>query len=767
MQDFFEEPQVEQTQSFDLKRYIRALFKAWWFIGLVTVVVSIPWLYYVKTQPPLFEATALITFDNVRDLSPTKIQNRILRLKSRSFAEEVTADLGLTLQMKKNSSLPPLKRQEAFSVFYTTHQPVAGSYSLRFYPEGYCSFYYNRVLLDSMHVSGFTSDTVSHNGLFFSIREDVVGRRSEIQFNIKPFQATVNSLRSREKIVNSRSGNLMKITLSDSNPVLAAQTANRLANIFVEKSMAMNRDEASLLSTHLEKELKVAKAELNKSDYSLKRFRKLHPISLNKQNENTVARLNDMEVGIKRNDLAKRELEMLLRKLDPNVTDITSGISSRYVYRQIPQLEVFQDDPAMSIISQQVSDLDRARNNLIKDGMPVQNPDVIEISERISTLENRIYDMAVTKVSDLDTQNAEMQDRIEELKGLLGSLPEEENNLINLVRERDTNEELYNMVLKRFKEAQISAASVPEQVTVLDPAVPPNAPVTGSKKIKAIIGVLFGLVLGIGVVVTKELLDKSIKTPDDLKQHLNLPILGVIPTVKFKDFQLPDVEKAKSISSQIVTHDYSPTPVGEAYRSLRTSLLYSKKFGRIKTLVIGSAAPGEGKSFTAANLAITMAQQKSTTLLIDADLRRGVLHNSFDCPKKPGLTNYLTGTATLSNVMYDTYIPNLSLITCGTLIPNPSELLGSDRMKEFIKEVSKDFDFIIFDTPPLMAATDAVIIGTLVDGVAVLIRSGMTDRENIKRKLELFETVQTTIVGSILNCAGVDVAHEGYSYYRY
>jgi len=766
MEEFFDEPQVEQS-SVDLTRFVRAIFKSWWFIGIVTVVISVPWLYYVKTQPPLYEATALITFDNVKDISPTKIENRILRLKSRSFAEEVTADLGLTLKMEKDNHLPPLKRHEVFSHFSTTHNPVPGDYKLRFYPTGYCAFYYNNVRLDSLHVSNFVSDTVFYNGLRFSLRDDVVGRRSVIHFTINPFQATVNSLRSREKIINSRTGNLMKITLRDTNPVLASRTVNRLANIFVEKSMAMNREEATLLSSHLQKELKVAKEELNKSDYALKRFRKQHPVSLSKQNENTVNKLNTLELAIKSNDLAKRELEMLLRKLDPNVTDITSGVSARYVYRQIPQLPLFQDDPAMSILSRNLTDLDRARNNLIKNGFPVNNPDVIEISERISTLENRIYDMAVNKVKELEKANSDMQQQISDLKGLLDVLPDEENRLINLTRERDTNEELYNMVLKRFKEAQISAASVTEQVTVLDPAVPPNAPISGSKKIKAVIGILFGLFLGIGVVVTKELLDKSIKTPEDVKNYLNLSILGVIPTVTFKNLDLPDDEKAKSISSQIVTHDYSPTPVGEAYRSLRTSLLYSKRYGKIKTLVIGSAAPGEGKSFTAANLAITMAQQKSKTLLIDADLRRGVLHNTFDCPKKPGFTNFLSGTATLSNVMYDTYIPNLSLITCGTLIPNPSELLGSDKMKEFIKEVSEDFDFVIFDTPPLMAATDAVILGTLVDGVAVIIRSGMTNRENIKRKLELFETVQTTVVGAVLNCAGVDVAHEGYSYYRY
>jgi len=766
MEEFFEEPQVEQS-SVDIRRYIRALVKAWWFVGLVTIAVSVPWLIYVKKQPPLYEATALITFDNVKDISPTKIQNRILRLKSRSFAEEVTADLGLTLKMEKSDHLDPLKRHEVFSHFSTTRQPVPGDYKLIFYPSGYCSFYFNGVRLDSLHASAFIQDTVFYNGLRFSLKEDIVGRRSVIHFLINPFQSTVNNLRSKEKITNSRSGNLMKITLRDTNPVLVSQTVNRLANIFVEKSMAMNREESTLISSHLAKELKVAKAELNKSDYALKRFRMQHPISLTKQNENTVNTLNNLEVNIKRNNLAKRELEMLLRKLDPNVTDITTGVSARYVYRQIPQLQVFQDDPAMSMINDQLIDLGRARNNLIKEGVPVQNPDVIEISERISNLENRIYDLAVKKIKELEQNNKDMEARIQSLKGFLESLPAEEIELIKLTRERNTNEELYNMVYKRYKEAQISAASISEQVSVLDPAVPPTTPITGSKKLKAIIGVLFGFFLGIGIVLTKEILDKSIKTPEDVKRYLNLPILGVIPTVKFKDFQLPDDEKAKSISSQIVTHDYSPTPVGEAYRSLRTSLLYSKKFGRIKTLVIGSAAPGEGKSFTAANLAITMAQQKSKTLLIDADLRRGVLHNTFDCAKKPGLTNYLTGIATLSNVMHDTYIPNLSLITCGTLIPNPSELLGSQQMKDFIEEVSKDFEFIIFDTPPLMAATDAVIIGTLVDGVAVLIRSGMTDRENIRRKLELFETVQTTIVGAILNCAGVDVAHEGYSYYRY
>ena len=263
------------------------------------------------------------------------------------------------------------------------------------------------------------------------------------------------------------------------------------------------------------------------------------------------------------------------------------------------------------------------------------------------------------------------------------------------------------------------------------------------------------------------MIDKSIKSRDEAIHFLRIPILGAIPKVKFDAQEMLDSEKAKSISSQIVTHDYSPTPVGEAYRALRTSILFNKSIGKIRSLAISSAAPSEGKSFTATNLTITMAQQKSKTLLIDADLRRGVLHNTFNCRKKPGLTNYLTGVATLEEILQETYIPNLSLISCGSMIPNPSELLGSERMQKFIAGLAQRFDLVVFDTPPLLAASDAVILGTFVDGVALVVKSGGTHRDVIKRKLELFQNVQARMLGTILNQTGVEVAHEGYSYSSY
>jgi len=576
----------------------------------------------------------------------------------------------------------------------------------------------------------------------------------------------VSSLVSRVNIRTNREGNMMRIILKDRDPVLAAQTINLLAGIFIQKSLEMGKENQRFVRDYIKEQLDLVQQELNKSDSQLQSFREEYLIGLDEETRQTVTRLTALERDVSRLTLYKNELDLLLGKLNPRTLDFDEGVSTRYVYRQIALQPVFGDGADMTIARLELNDLDREKEELLVN-LPETNPNVMELNERMQMLEEKIYRLAKNKIKELDGQISQRRERMKELQRKLDTLPEEELRQIKFARERRTNEDLYELLLKRYKEAQISEAVVSEHVSILDPSMPPDRPVSGGKKRKIFLGVFIGLFLGIGAVLIWEETDKSIRTREDVKRHLKLPILGIIPKVKFDNYELQDSEKAKSISSQIVTHDYSPTPVGEAYRSLRTSLLFSKSIGPIRSLVIGSVSPGDGKSFTAANLAIALAQQKSKTIIIDADLRRGVLHNSFNCPKKPGLTNYLTGVVPLESVLNETYIPNLSLITCGSLIPNPSELLGSVRMKRFIEGITNRFDFIIFDTPPLIAATDAVILGTFVDGIAILVRAGKSNREDLKRKLELFRNVEARVLGVILNGVGVEVAHEGYSYYRY
>jgi len=766
MDEFFEEP-IAETTNVDLKRYVKAVLKRWWLVAVVTLGIVVPWTLHLKKQPPVYEADAWITFESVAGAVPERlIQSRIMKLRSRSFAEEVTAELGLTLQLSQEENGPPLSRQDVFKKFSTSIDPVQGHYRLRFYPAGYCAFYQGSKRLDSLRVESFIDDTVSYNGLHFSLRQDIVRDRSEVAFAIGNFRGTVQSLNARVRIYPNRAGNMLRVVMSSTDPVIASKTVNMLTGIYIQKTQEMRKEASRFLSRFLQEQLDVVQQELDKTDFQLKSFRGTYRMGLDQETQGAVNQLNGLEAGKNTVTIDKNELNMLLGKLDPITSDFNE-FSTRYVYRQIALQPIFEDDADMTIARQELNDLERARGDFLRAGLPISNPDVVELSENITIVEEKIYRLAKEKVQELDEQIAQMERQIEEVQKKLNTLPDEELRWIKLNRQMRVNEEIHGMLLKRVQEAQINEAVASENVSILDPAIPPSRPISGNKRRKAAMGLLFGLSLGVGCALVWEVTDKSIKTREDVKRYLKLPILGIIPRVKFDDYEFQDSEKAKSISSQIVTHDYSPTPVGEAYRSLRTSLLFSKNIGQIRSLIVGSVSPGEGKSFTAANLTITLAQQKSKTLIIDADLRRGVLHNTFNCRKKPGLTNYLTGVASLESVISETYIPNLSLITCGSLIPNPSELLGSMRMKRFIEGITKRFDFIVFDTPPLIAASDAVILSTLVDGVAVIIQAGRTNREEVMRKLELFQNMEARVVGVILNCAGVEVAHEGYSYYRY
>jgi len=767
MEDFFNN-QMQEEDSVDYGRYIRAIFKRWWLVGLSALLVLVPWILHLKGQAPVYLAQAGVNFERVAGVPQSLIQSRKLLLTSRSFAEEVTAELGLTMEVDQEEGWPDLPRQDVFQSFSTTSSPVPGQYELRFYPTGFCAFYHESTLLDSIVADRCIDESVSYNGMNFRLMPEIGSRRPYVRFKVNDFRSAVDGLRAREEVKFNREGNVMSIALRDADPIIGAKTVNMLADIFIQKSIDMSQERTKDRLSYLERQLRMANDDLVRIDQQLKRFNNVHLMGLDEEKKKTVTRLQALEADTAMIGLHKRDLNQLLNKFDYTDPGFVAEDLGHHIYRQMASLEAFQGDQAMDLARRRLDDYDKEKEALEALNLPPRNPKMVEISEKISQVESDIFTLAKSKLLTLDDQLNRRTAQISTELQRLSKLPAEQMALLTLQRQQKVKEDLHSVYLRQVQEAQVGTELAAENVTMYDRAVPIFEPVSGDKKQKALLGAIAGLFLGVIVGVIAEVADKRLKTRDDVKRFLRLPLLGVIPKVKFDDtYGLADSEKAKSISSQIVTHDYSPTPVGEAYRSLRTSLLFNKSIGEIKTLAIGSVMPGEGKSFTAANLAITLAQQKSRTLLIDADLRRGVLHNSFNCPKKPGLTNYLTGVVPIENVLNETYIPNLTLITCGSLLPNPSELLGSDRMSRFIESVSQRFDFVIFDTPPLMAATDAIILSTLVDGFAMLVRSGMTNRDDVKRKLELFHNLQANVLGVILNCAGVDVAHEGYSYYRY
>ena len=326
-----------------------------------------------------------------------------------------------------------------------------------------------------------------------------------------------------------------------------------------------------------------------------------------------------------------------------------------------------------------------------------------------------------------------------------------------LRREAESNREMYNILLKRAKETSLSEGLQTGNIRVVDPAEVPVKPFRPRKKLNILLSSIIGLIGGIGLAFFFEYLDNTIKTPDDVEHYIKLPFLGFVPRTKEK------VADPKTVD--LISHEEPRSTISEAYRSIRTAIMFSSSEKPVKSILVTSAGPQEGKTTNVINLAITMAQAGDKVLLVDTDMRRPRIHKTFAYDNSKGLTNYLVGNAEIESVIQHTSMPELSILPCGPIPPNPSELLISDRMKQLIKQVNGQFDKILFDSPPIAAVTDAVILANMADGVVQVIHNGKTNCNVILAGKEKLLGAKAKILGVILN--NVDTSRENYYYYYY
>jgi tyrosine-protein kinase Etk/Wzc len=612
-------------------------------------------------------------------------------------------------------------------------------------------------------------DTVTANGFSFQLASDPRGFPAELFFYIRGFRSTVKSLQNRITLDMARDGTMMHVTMQDNDPFVVTQTVNSLASIVVKESKSTAEGTKAEALKILEAQVKQAKAELDESNAKLASARQRLASGTDIAFQEKLNRRSflDRELNeLKNHRDSLKDLLAQLSAFPPSEDD--DATSQRWlIFKTIANHKIFESNTVMSLNRTRLNDLQGEWNDVV-----TRTSEAVararELKTDIEKLHAKIEELAQKRMSTLDREISQKSGELAQLNATFDRLPVERTELSNLERENDQKAQLYKELLASLQKAQLDEAVETETIDILDPAIEPELPINSNKKAKAAGGGVLGFVLGVFIIFVWEFLDRTIKSVNDIKSHLKLNVLGAIPQVAFDNvFDFQDQEKAKMIDQQLVTHDFSPTPISEAYRSLRTSIIYNKKVGRVQTLVLTSTAPGDGKSFTAANFSITLAQQKTSTLLVDTDLRRGVQHNTFGVPKEPGFSNFLCGQVLGTDIINETHIPNLWMISCGSLVPNPSELLGSLQMRRFLDEMRRKFDMIIFDTPPLNAATDAVVLGTQVDGVAIVVRAGKTHREVARQKLELFQNLEAKIIGVILNGTTVDLAHEGYSYYHY
>ncbi|MFZ2950585.1 MAG: polysaccharide biosynthesis tyrosine autokinase, partial [Desulfuromonadaceae bacterium] len=345
----------------------------------------------------------------------------------------------------------------------------------------------------------------------------------------------------------------------------------------------------------------------------------------------------------------------------------------------------------------------------------------------------------------LARQETAIQQQLLQYEAKMRTLPTAERDLARLMRLSKVNADIYMFLLQKHEEARIVKASTISNIKVVDPAITPDKPVKPQKKKNLLLGLLVGLMFGVGAAFFIDYLDDTIKDEEEAKRTLGWPMLAMIPAIKHTDGGVP-VQGAA-----LVVQNEPKSAVSEAFRGLRTAIHFSSLQRNSKVIMVTSSFPGEGKSTVSANLALTFAQASNRVLLVDCDLRRPAQNTIFKHSRTPGLTEVLAGDVSPAGALHTTGIENISLLSAGTIPPNPAEILCSDSMRDLLTGLRDSYDIIILDAPPVIPVTDAPLLTALTDMVVVVVESGRIPAKAAQRMKELLKTVQAPVAGFVLN----------------
>ncbi len=571
---------------------------------------------------------------------------------------------------------------------------------------------------------------------------------------------------SVKRVPNSR---LMDITFEATSPELAAQVANAHIRNYIDQNRRSHYDATTAATTWLTDQLDELKIKVKNSEDA----------RLDYERKNQIWELDDKQ------NITTQRLSEISRQLIDAQSDRMRK-QSLYDYAKagdadlVPQI---RDNISVQDLLRKRSDLNSQYTEALNQYGP-NFPKVQRLQSQLKDVDQNLEREKKAVVARLGGEYHEAQQREELLSHTLDQQKTEANLMSErmvqyniLKRDAEADKALYDGLLTKLKEAGISAALQSSNIRVVDPAMIPSYPSRPAKARNVALAFLVGLVGGIGLALLREYMDNTVKTPDDIETLARLPSLAVVPAF---DDSNGDGYRKKSLSNalgngraghvELVAQHLPKSQMSEAFRALRTALLLSQAGKPPQVILVTSALPREGKTTAAANLAVTLAQLGDRTLLIDADLRKpgvGRLLN-MNGGKYAGLSSYLAGVSSLELVtVQHPAIPNLSAIPTGPLPPNPADLLSSHRLADAIAELRTKFKFIVIDTPPVMAATDAVILSVQADGVVLVVRSGETPKEAFSRTRDLLVSVKCHLLGVVLNAVNSSAPDYYYSYRYY
>jgi succinoglycan biosynthesis transport protein ExoP len=571
---------------------------------------------------------------------------------------------------------------------------------------------------------------------------------------------------SVKRVPNSR---LMDVSFESTDPQLAARIVNAHINSYIEQNFRSKYEATSQASTWLTSQLDDLRVKVQKSEDALITYERQNQIwTLDDKQNITTQRLSDVNKQLTDAQSERMRKESLYQFAKSGNLDA------------VPQV---QSNTTLTELLRKHEDLTSQYNDALSQYGP-NFPKVVRLQAQLKELDAYI-DKDKQKIVDiLESDFREARERETMLTGLLDQQKVAANQMAEklveyniLKREAEALKTLYDGLMTKLKETAISASLRSSNIRVVDPAMIPSTPARPAKTRNVALAFLVGLVGGIGLALMREYLDNTVKTPDDVETLSRLPSLAVVPQFAGSNGNGRRHGLLQGFSSnngldkriELVAQHLPKSQMSEAFRALRTSILLSQADHPPQVILVTSALPREGKTTAAANLAVTLAQLGDKTVLVDADLRKPGVGRLLNLTggKYAGLSSYLAGVSSLDLVSIPhPAIPNLVAIPTGPLPPNPADLLSSHKLVEAIAELRTKFKFIVIDSPPIMAATDAVILSVQADGVLLVVRSGETPKEAFTRTRDLLNSVKCRILGVVLNA--VDASAPDYYYsYRY
>ncbi len=753
--------QAGRDDEIHLRDIWNLLVRNWALITLVLLATLGGTAAYSYYTAPVYQSTTSIriqesradlpVLDVLQDLSGgSEVETEMEVLRSRSLAEDVVASLALQVVPVSPRGVA---RSELLHSIYVERWAPEGTYVLRRQEGGI----FDITTKDGSGLAGTVSSRTSAAlpGATFTLA-DGADAYEQIVVEVFGFNEAVEDLEQTLTVARpNREASIVNVRYESSDTQLVHLVPNTLAERFIAQGQAVRKTEATSTVGFLEQQLETLSGQLTAAEGALTAFREGEQVvSIQAEAQSQVTQLTRLQAERNILEAERAALQDLVNEIDEEARTMDPSAPSPYT-RLISFPTLFRNQ-ATSEFLRNLNEANSERSNLLI-RRTTEDPDVINITERIRQIERQLRTTAETYLQGLTNQVNAFDETLREFGTELERIPAKEVQLARLERQTTVLEGIYTLLQTRLQEARILEAVEDATVLIVDPAILPTRPVRPRTLLNLVLAFLVGGTLGAGLAFVREYLDEAVHTREDIAHATGgATVLGMIPRIRQTTVNGRNARRAApgELSKRLVTGRDPRNPVSEAYRTLRTNLTFSNPDKPPKTIVFTSALPKDGKSTSAANLSITLAQQGINALLVDADLRRGELHRALGVPSEPGLTDILTGTCGIEEAIREIDLGEsgaLAFLPSGPRPPNPAEILGSQKMRSLIQALEERFEIVILDSAPLAVATDAAVLGTKVDGTVLVARANVTAKGALSYAVEQLENVQASVLGCVLN----------------